>query len=85
MKGSDMIDNLASDHCGLSLVFEVGGRTGSIDAGPERDHVCMAGFCDNKLMLQWNQEKALAFTEHLVNNVELLNQFNLEVPRSRVR
>eukprot|EP00983_Pelagomonas_calceolata_P012525 401923-Pelagomonas_calceolata.AAC.1 len=25
-------------------------------------------------MLRWNQEKALAFTEHLVNNVELLDQ-----------
>eukprot|EP00983_Pelagomonas_calceolata_P020736 651579-Pelagomonas_calceolata.AAC.1 len=39
MKGFDMIDALASDHCGLSM------------------------------------EEALAFSDHLVNNVELLNQF----------
>eukprot|EP00983_Pelagomonas_calceolata_P023904 752552-Pelagomonas_calceolata.AAC.1 len=70
-----MIDNLASDHCGLSMVSEVGGRTGNMDAAPEMDHVCKAGLCDNKLILRWNQEKALAFTEHIVNNVELLNQF----------
>eukprot|EP00983_Pelagomonas_calceolata_P021269 666467-Pelagomonas_calceolata.AAC.1 len=63
-----MIDNLASDHCGLSMVFEVGGRTGRMDAEPEWDHVCMTGLCDKKLMLWWNQEKALAFTKHLVNN-----------------
>eukprot|EP00983_Pelagomonas_calceolata_P026604 834077-Pelagomonas_calceolata.AAC.1 len=69
-----MIDNIASDHCGLSMVSEVGGRTG-MDAEPEWDHVCMAGSCGNKLMLRWNQAKALAFTEHLVNNVEVLNQF----------
>eukprot|EP00983_Pelagomonas_calceolata_P042579 1138556-Pelagomonas_calceolata.AAC.3 len=75
MKGFDMIDNLASDHCGISMVFEGGGRTGSMDASPERDHVCKAGLCDNKLILRWNQEKALAFTKHIVNNVELLNQF----------
>jgi len=75
MKGFDMIDNLASDHCGLSMLFKVGGRTGSMDAAPERDHVCKAGLCGNKLILRWSQEKALAFTEHIVNNVELLNQF----------
>eukprot|EP00983_Pelagomonas_calceolata_P052223 1142753-Pelagomonas_calceolata.AAC.1 len=31
MKGFDMIDNLASNHCGLSMVFEICGRTGSMD------------------------------------------------------
>eukprot|EP00983_Pelagomonas_calceolata_P013280 423850-Pelagomonas_calceolata.AAC.1 len=34
MKGFDMIGNLASDHCGLSMVFDVGGRTGRMDAEP---------------------------------------------------
>eukprot|EP00983_Pelagomonas_calceolata_P005376 174722-Pelagomonas_calceolata.AAC.1 len=38
MKGFDMIDNLASDHCGSSMLFEVGGKTGSMDAAPENYH-----------------------------------------------
>eukprot|EP00983_Pelagomonas_calceolata_P056647 1144698-Pelagomonas_calceolata.AAC.3 len=45
-----------------------------MDTEPERDHVCKAGLCDNKMILRWNQERALACTEHLVSNVELLNQ-----------
>ena len=71
-----MVDNFASDHCGLSMVFDVGGREGSMDAKHEfRDHVCRAELCENKLILRWDQEKALAYAEHLANNVVLLNQF----------
>eukprot|EP00983_Pelagomonas_calceolata_P030343 952258-Pelagomonas_calceolata.AAC.2 len=33
-----MLDNFASDHCGLSLVLQVGGCTGSMDTETERNH-----------------------------------------------
>eukprot|EP00983_Pelagomonas_calceolata_P121879 1160846-Pelagomonas_calceolata.AAC.1 len=64
MKGFNMINNFASDHYdGLSMVFEVGGRTGSMDAGLERT-------MRRLLHIICKYE-----TEHLVNNVELLNHF----------
>eukprot|EP00983_Pelagomonas_calceolata_P044224 1139213-Pelagomonas_calceolata.AAC.2 len=35
MKAFEMLDDAASDHCGLCLVFDVGG---SMDIGTERNH-----------------------------------------------
>eukprot|EP00983_Pelagomonas_calceolata_P068703 1150044-Pelagomonas_calceolata.AAC.1 len=40
------------DHTLLSPAVTCCGRTGSMDAAPERDHVCKAGLCDNKLILR---------------------------------
>eukprot|EP00983_Pelagomonas_calceolata_P123439 1161004-Pelagomonas_calceolata.AAC.4 len=71
-KAFEMFYNFASDYCGLSLVFQ-GACAGSMSTGTERNHVCKVGLCDNKPILRWNHEKALA--QHLVSNAELMSQF----------
>eukprot|EP00983_Pelagomonas_calceolata_P080631 1155225-Pelagomonas_calceolata.AAC.3 len=68
MKGFDMIHNFAYDHCGLNMVFEVGGRLGSMDAEPERDHfqeaepandVSKLAFCVRSLIVQAASSRAV--------------------------
>ena len=71
-----MVDNYASDHCGLSMAFKVCGSPGNRDTATTGNHVCKAGSCASKVILRWNQEKALAYVERLVGNTELMNQFD---------
>ena len=58
------------------MAFKVGGHSGSMSDEAERKHVCQAGLCDKKLMLRWNHDKAIAFAQHIVSNVELRHQFD---------
>ena len=71
-----MLDTFASDHCGLSMAFNVDGNSGGMNVAAERKHMCQAELCDNKLMLRWDHDRAFAYAQHLVNNAELLHQFD---------
>ena len=71
-----MLDTFASDHCGLSMAFKVAGNAGGMNAPTEGKHVCQAGLCDNKLTLRWEHDRTFAYAQHLVNNAELLHQFD---------
>jgi len=68
-----MLKNFISDHSGLSMVFRVRSAMG----GDERTaHVCRAGQCVNKQVLRWKPERALAYACNIVNNAELMKQFD---------
>ena len=69
----EMKDTCASDHAGLSTVFRVSDVGG--EGANAQHHVCKAGQCVNKLVLRWQQVKAQAYAEHIIDNAELLSQF----------
>ena len=58
------------------MAFKVCGSPGNWDTATAGNHVCKVGSCASKVILRWNQEKALAYVKCLVGNTELMNQFD---------
>jgi len=41
-----------------------------------KHHVCRIGQCINNLVLRWQHEKAHVYARHILENMELLAQFD---------
>ena len=69
-----MWDTCASDHAALSTEFRVIAVGGEI--ANTKHHVCRIGQCVNNLVLRWQHEKADVYARHILENMELLAQFD---------